>query len=141
MVRGRKSNGFSSEPVTEVTRTLVSPHDTMTAPLACLAYLPVSNVTILPPISTVLMTCFMDSPGGVSLPRGNPIRHAPGPLRGRHEAIRNERGVPTALSPRGPVKKTGSIRIGMYKEQGRDPFGRAPFRSYRRRPSLLMSAV
>ena len=52
-VSGKKSwlSRVSSLP-TAVTRTTVSPQRTSTAPLACLASLPVSSETVLPPTST-----------------------------------------------------------------------------------------
>src|SRR5437660_12268760 len=50
-VNGRKSTSRRL-PAVAVQRTMVSPARTTTAPEACLASLPVSNETSLPPIST-----------------------------------------------------------------------------------------
>src|SRR5687767_9743656 len=50
-VRGRKSTSLRF-PAVAVERTIVSPARTTTAPLACLASLPVSNEISFPPIST-----------------------------------------------------------------------------------------
>ena len=50
-VSGRKSTSRRF-PAVAVARTIVSPARTTTAPLACLASLPVSNVISVPPIST-----------------------------------------------------------------------------------------
>src|ERR671910_3588351 len=59
-VRGRKSTSRAA-PAVAVHRTRVSPASTTTEPLACLAYLPVSKLIELPPISreTRLTPSFM----------------------------------------------------------------------------------
>src|SRR6202042_3757625 len=90
-VRGKKSRPYlGSGAATAVARTMLSPWVTTTAPEACLAKRPVSNVSRLPPASSTVTPCFINSSFRLCTKGG-------GACRGREWSQRERRRAQTGL--------------------------------------------